>query len=135
MCSSSDSVVREHPAEFENQRSGETQHRRFKTFRSMLCILSPVKPSDFVLSTYFAATPCMGMFHLPFTLLPSQTPLTQWNSAVCMLAEPPAKSFAVSLGNLGKCILGKPMSMPMSMRGNCARNSTRKVEGDSEQEE
>ena len=36
--------------------------------------------------------------------------------------EPPAKSLAVILGNLGKCILGNPMSMPMPMfiEGNCS---------------
>jgi len=43
--------------------------------------------------------------------LPSHTPLTQWNSEVVMLAEPPAKSEAEILGNFGKCILGNSMSM------------------------
>ena len=37
--------------------------------------------------------------------------------------EPPAKSWAVSFGILGKCILGKPMSMPMFMDGNCAEST------------
>ena len=36
--------------------------------------------------------------------------------------EPPAKSWAVSLGILGKCILGKPMSMFMD--GNCAASTS-----------
>jgi hypothetical protein len=38
---------------------------------------------------------------------PSQVPFTQWNSVVDIVARPPAKSFAESLGNFGKSISGK----------------------------
>jgi hypothetical protein len=42
-------------------------------------------------------------------------------SGVKRRTEPPAKSWAVSFGILGKCILGKPMSMFMD--GNCAESN------------